>query len=80
MPHRHWGLRSTKPPVPAGPNPAAGWSGGAFVSIILVITIVLGIVLYAVSNTVTDVANTTAGEPPTTGQGAGVPTPSGTAR
>ena len=60
MPHRHWGIRSTKPPVPAGPTPAAGWSGGAFVSIILVITIVLGIVLYAVSNTVTDVANTTA--------------------
>ena len=57
MPHRHWGIRSTKPPVPAGPTAAAGWSGGAFVSIILVITIVLGIVLYAVSNTVTDVAN-----------------------
>ena len=80
MPHRHWGVRATKPLVPPGPTSAAAWSTGAFIGIIVVIIIVLGVVLYAVSNTVTDVANTNAGEPPTTGQGAGVPTPSGTAR
>jgi hypothetical protein len=77
MPHRHWGVRATKPPVPLGPPPAAAWSGGAFVGIIVVIMIVLGVALYAVSNTVTDVANTAASAPPTTGQGAGAPTPSG---
>ena len=60
MPHRHWGIRSTKPLVPPGPTSAAAWSTGAFIGIIVVIIIVLGVVLYAVSNTVTDVANTTA--------------------
>ena len=73
MTHRHYGVRETKPET---------WRGNALIWGIVVLMIVLGVVLYGVSKTVTDAVNTTASAPRTTGQGSPAPTgaPSGTAR
>ena len=83
MTRRHYGIRVPKPrPTYTGPARAGAWSGSAFMGVIVVILIVLGVVLYGVSKTVTDAVNTTTSAPPTTGQGSPGPigAPSGTAR
>jgi hypothetical protein len=83
MTPRHYGLRVPKRrPTYTGPNRAGAWSGSAFIGAIVVILIVLGVILYGVSKTVPDTANTTTSAPHTTGQGSPGPTgaPSGTAR
>jgi hypothetical protein len=58
------------------------WSGCPIIAGVLVVLIVLGVVIYGVSKTVIDTANTTTSAPHTTGQGSPGPTgaPSGTAR
>jgi hypothetical protein len=69
MAHRHYGLRGTKPPrIDTGSAPSGAWSGGAFVGMILIILIVLGVVLYELSKIVSDTANTTTPAPSTVGQ------------
>jgi asparagine N-glycosylation enzyme membrane subunit Stt3 len=81
MTRRHYGIRVPKPrPTYTGPAGAGAWSGSAFIGAIVVILIVLGIILYGVSKTVTDAANTATSAPLTTGQGAAAPPPSGMAR
>ena len=83
MTPRHYGVRVPKPrPTYTGPAGAGAWSGSAFIGAVVVILIVLGIILYGVSKTVTDAVNTTTSAPRTTGQGSPGPTgaPSGTAR
>ena len=83
MTRRHYGIRVPKPrPTYTGPARAGAWSGSAFIAAIVVILIVLGIILYGVSKTVTDAVNTTTSAPYTTGQGGPTTTgaPSGTAR
>ena len=77
MTRRHYGIRVPKPrPTYTGPAGAGAWSGSAFIGAIVVILIVLGVVLYGVSKTVIDTANTTTSAPHTTGQGS--PGPTGT--
>jgi hypothetical protein len=67
MTHRHYGLRWTKrPSTDTGPTAA---SGTPFIVGIVAMMIVLGVVLYGISKTVIDVANTTASPPSTTGEG-----------
>jgi hypothetical protein len=81
MTRRHYGIRVPKPrPTYTGPARAGAWSGSAFIGAIVVI-VVLSIILYGVSKTVTDAVNTTTSAPYTTGQGSPGPTgaPSGTA-
>ena len=81
MTRRHYGIRVPKPrPTYTGPARAGAWSASAFIGAIVLI--VLGIILYGVSKTVTDAVNTTTSAPHTTGQGSPAPTaaPSGTAR
>ena len=83
MTRRHYGIRVPKPrPTYTGPARAGAWSGSAFISVIVVILIVLGVILYGVSKTVTDAVNTTTSAPYTTGQGSPGLTgaPSGAAR
>ncbi len=84
MPHRHYGVRHwTKPPAnDTGPAPGSEWSGSAIIAGVVILLIVLGVVIYGVSKTVTNVANTTASAPRTTGQGSPAATgaPSETAR
>jgi hypothetical protein len=73
MTHRHYGVRGRKPPATdTGPTPGGALSGGAIIGMIL---IVLGVVLYGVSKTVTDAVNTTTSAPRTTGQAAPAPIP-----
>jgi hypothetical protein len=82
MTHRHYGVRVPKPPATDKRQvPAGAWSGGAFIWSIVVIMVVLGVTLYGVTKTVTDIAKTTASAPRTTGQGspARAGAPSGTA-
>jgi hypothetical protein len=75
MTRRHYGIRVPKPrPTYTGPARAGAWSGSAFIGAIVVILIVLGVILYGVSETVTDNANTATSAPRTTGQGAPGPT------
>lgn len=76
MSHRHFGVRRrTKPPAnDTGPAPVSVWSGSAIIAGIVVLLIVLGVVIYGVSKTVTDVANTSTSAPRTTGQGSTRPT------
>ena len=70
MTHRHFGLRGTKPrDTYTSPSRADALSGTAFIGGIVVIMIVLGVILYGVSKTVTDAANTATSAPRTTGQG-----------
>src|ERR1700736_3426007 len=77
MTRRHYGIRVPKPrPTYTGPARAGAWSGSAFISVIVVILIVLGVILYGRSKTITDTANTTTSAPHTTGQGS--PGPTGT--
>jgi hypothetical protein len=60
MTRRHYGIRVPKPrPTYTGPARAGAWSGSAFISVIVVILIVLGVILYGLSKTITDSANTT---------------------
>jgi hypothetical protein len=67
MTRRHYGIRVPKPrPTYTGPARAGAWSGSAFISVIVVILIVLGVILYGLSKTT---ANTTTSAPHTTGQG-----------
>ena len=74
MTRRHYGIRVPKPrPTYTGPAGAGAWSGSAFIGAIVVILIVLGVVLYGVSKTVIDTANTTTSAPPTTGHGTRAP-------
>src|ERR1700730_12895997 len=54
--------------------PLGAWSGSTFIGAIVVILIVLSVILYGVSKTVIDTANTTTSAPPTTGQGSPGPT------
>jgi len=71
MTRRHYGIRVPKPrPTYTGPARAGAWSGSAFISVIVVILIVLGVILYGLSKTITDTANTTTSAPSAIGQGA----------
>ena len=55
MTRRHYGIRVPKPrPTYTGPARAGAWSGSAFISVIVVILIVLGVILYGLSKTITD--------------------------
>jgi hypothetical protein len=70
MTRRHFGIRVPTPrPTSSGPARAGAWSGSAFIGAIVVILIVLGVILYGVSKTVTNAVNTTTSAPRTTGQG-----------
>ena len=70
MTRRHYGIRVPKPlPTYTGPARAGAWSGDAFIWAIVVILIVLGVILYGLSRTITDTASTTMSAPHTTGQG-----------
>jgi hypothetical protein len=83
MTRRHYGIRVPKArPTSTGPDRAGAWSGSTFIGAIVVILIVLSVILYGVSKTAIDTANTTTSAPHTTGQGSPGPTgaPSGTAR
>ena len=54
MTRRHYGIRVPKPrPTYTGPARAGAWSGSAFISVIVVILIVLGVILYGLSKTIT---------------------------
>ena len=69
MTHRHYGVPVAKPrPTYMGRTRAAAWSGGEFISAIVVILIVLGVILYGVNKTVTDAANTITSVPRSTGE------------
>jgi hypothetical protein len=68
MTRRHYGLRWTKQPS-TETRASAGASGAPFLVGIGAIMIVLGVVLYGISKTVSDVANNTASPPRTTGEG-----------
>jgi hypothetical protein len=70
MTRRHYGIRVPKPrPTYTGPARAGAWSGSAFIAAIVVILIVLGVILYGLSKTITDTAKTTTTSAPrTTGQ------------
>ena len=68
MTRRHYGLRWTKPRR-TNTKASAGESAMPFVVGIVAMMIVLGVVLYGVSKTVSNVANTTASPPSTTGEG-----------
>lgn len=73
MTRRHYGIRVPKPRATyTGPARAGAWSGSAFISVIVVILIVLGVILYGLSKTITDTATTSA--PRTTGQRSPGPT------
>jgi hypothetical protein len=82
MAHRHYGLRRSKESHHhTGPIHAEAWTGAVFIGIILAIVIVLGAGAYLVNKAVTDVVNTTASDPTTTGgKGGGAPASSGMAR
>jgi hypothetical protein len=84
MTRRHYGipLRTNLRPTYTGQAPAGALSGSAFIGAIVVILIVLGVVLYGVSQIVTDAANTVTSAPQTTGAGSQAPKgpPSGTGR
>jgi hypothetical protein len=71
MAHRHYGVRRrTKPPAnDTAQAPGSVWSGSAIIAGVVVLLIVLAVVIYGVTKTVTDVANTTTSAPRTTGQG-----------
>ena len=70
MAHRHYGLRKTKPPpTVGGPLPSDAWSGRAIIAGVVVVLIVLGLMIYGVSKTVTNAVNTTTSAPRTTDQG-----------
>src|SRR5580692_11389166 len=57
MTRRHYGIRVPKPrPTYTGPARAGAWSGSAFISVIVVILIVLGVILHGLSKTITDTA------------------------
>jgi hypothetical protein len=81
MGHRHYGVRRRTPASDTGPAPGSVWSGSAITVGIVVLLIVLGVMIYGVSKTVPDIANTTS-VPRTTGQGSPAPAgaTSGTAR
>ena len=68
MTHRHYGLRWTKRPR-TNTKASAGESAMPFVVGIVAMMIVVGVVMYGISKTVIDVANTTASPPGTTGEG-----------
>jgi hypothetical protein len=70
MTRRHFGIRVPTPrPTSSGPARAGAWSASAFIATIVVILIVLGVILYGLSRTITDTASTTMSAPHTTGQG-----------
>ena len=70
MAHRDYGLGETKPPpTVGGPLPSDAWSGRAIIAGVVVVLIVLGLMIYGVSKTVTNAVNTTTSAPRTTGQG-----------
>ena len=70
MAHRHYGLRRTKPPATdTGRAPGSVWSGSAIIVGVVVFLIVLATVIYRVSKTITDVANSTASAPARTAKG-----------
>ena len=70
MTRRHYGLRGTKPPATdGGPLPSDAWSGRAIIAGVVVVLIVLGLMIYGVSKTVTNAVTTTTSAPRTTGQG-----------
>jgi hypothetical protein len=64
----HYGLRSTKQPSTKTEASAAA-SDTPFIVGIVAMMIVLGVVLFGISKTIIDVANTTASPPATTGEG-----------
>ena len=68
MTHRHYGLRWSKQPSTDTRAPI-GASDTPFIVGIVAMMIVLGVVLFGISKTVIDVANTTASPPGTTGEG-----------
>jgi hypothetical protein len=78
MAHRHYGVRRrTKPPAnDTAQAPGIVWSGSAIIAGVVALLIVAAVVIYGVTKTVTDVANTTTSAPRTTGQGS--PAPAGT--
>jgi hypothetical protein len=74
MTRRHHGLRRTKPPATdGGPLPSDAWSGRAIIAGVVVVLIVLGLMIYGVSKTVTNAVNTTTSAPRTTGHGSRAP-------
>lgn len=76
MAHRHDGLRKTKPPpTVGGPLPSDAWSGRAIIAGVVVLLIVLGVILYGVMKTVTDVASTATSATDTSGEGTAAPAP-----
>jgi hypothetical protein len=79
MAHRHYGLHASKL-HPTRPVHGEIWTGTVFIGVILAIVIVLSVGVYVVNKAVTDVANTTTSDPPTTGQGGGAPSSSGMER
>ena len=68
MTQRHYGLRWTKRPR-TNTKASAGESAMPFVVGIVAMMIVLGLVLYGVSKTVSNVASNTTSAPLTTGEG-----------
>ena len=75
MTHRHFGLPGTKPrDTYTSPSRPGSLSATAFMSGIVVIMIALGVILYGVSKTITDAANTATSAPRTTGEGGGTQT------
>ena len=69
MTRRHYGLRSTKQPSTDTRRSPIGASDTPFIVGIVATMMALGVVLYGISKTVIDVADTTASPPGTTGQG-----------
>ena len=56
MTRRHYGIRVPKPrPTYTGAARAGAWSDSAFISVIVVILIVLGVILYGLSKTIDEI-------------------------
>ena len=71
MTHRHFGLPGTKPrDTYTSPSRPGSLSATAFMSGIVVIMIALGVILYGVSKTITDAANTPRQHPARQAKGA----------
>ena len=71
---RHYGIRVIKSPAKDA-EPAGALKGIPLIGAVVVLMIVLGVILYAVTKTVTNVANTTTSATDTTGQGAALIAP-----
>jgi hypothetical protein len=69
MSHRHYGLRVTKSPASdTRPSSAGVWKCTPLLGGVLSLLIVLGVTLYRVTKTLTDLANSTTSAGDTTGR------------